>query len=81
VSTATFVAIEFGPLDSPHQPRGGLPVSGVQVDSSVALQVRPPYRVPDLLFLLALLVVDGQLWSGSDGPATAQTAQPRSESR
>ncbi|MEU5905473.1 hypothetical protein ABZ780_13990 [Micromonospora sp. NPDC047467] len=34
----------------------------------------------DLLFLRALMVVGGCLWSAFDGPVTAQTAQGRPKS-
>ncbi|MBQ0994877.1 hypothetical protein KBX08_33025, partial [Micromonospora sp. H61] len=55
--------------------------SGVQVDSSVAHQVSRPDTVADLLFLQALVVVGGCLWSAFDGPVTAQTAQTAQRSR
>jgi hypothetical protein len=48
------------------------PLSGVQVDSSVALLVRILIGAVELLFSTSVPVSTGGYWSTFDGPETAQ---------
>jgi hypothetical protein len=52
-------------------------LSGVQVDSSVALLVMVLVMAVELVFHTSVLVDVGRYWSAFHGPVTAQTAQRR----